>query len=385
MTPSTWNIPYPPDLLPSQFQRLFLQATLLSKPTALSVWRELLANHAGELEIEHLDHDLRALLPMLKQRLESFGAENHPLCLLGAEAYSLFWLRNLKTAEAARSVASLLQELQIPVIPLKGLALILDYYETPGLRSMEDFDLLVPERHVGVAVQTLQQAGWSLIWPPVPDEKTCSAWHAAELKRADGEKLDLHWHLLAGDCGSGIDETYWNQAKPGSLQETPILKLSLEDLLFHLCAHPLRWSSGGIPLRWMADATIVLRKSGDLDWNRLALLSRVHGMRLFVGSALNYLRENLEAQIPDDFFKLLRAEEASRLERWSFEIITRPHWKTSLWKRLNLNLQMFQKFSKPSDRWRIWLFPRFIADRNRQPTVFGLVPRFLSAPWRKSR
>src|SRR5207247_493895 len=49
----------------------------------------------------------------------------------------------------------------VELVVLKGLALALEYYDTPALRPMVDVDVLIRPRDIGITMRTLEVAGWT--------------------------------------------------------------------------------------------------------------------------------------------------------------------------------------------------------------------------------
>ncbi len=215
-----------------------------------------------------------------------------------------------------------LQERGIEALLLKGAALILLHYRDPGLRPMDDVDILVRTDQAQAAVAALTGRGWrprSLV-----TARHVESHHAMDFTDAAGQRVDLHWHVLPENCGRRADDAFWDRARRADLRGVPVRVLDATDQLFHVCAHGVKWESIP-PLRWIADATMILAQAGpELDWSRLACLSRQRRLVLPIREALGYLASALASPVPGAVLSELRAAAVSRAERWEYRLRTRP-------------------------------------------------------------
>jgi hypothetical protein len=85
--------------------------------------------------------------------------------------------------------------------------------------------------------------------------------------------------------------------------------------MLQVCVHGV-WSGERQPVRWLADAMIVLRSAGaGLDWDRVVARARARSLTLPMASALRYLREVVAAPVPDEVVASLEAGPHTRAER----------------------------------------------------------------------
>ena len=106
------------------------------------------------------------------------------------------------------------------------------------------------------------------------------------------------------------------------VQGVPTLALNPADQLFHVCVHGLRWNSVP-PLRWVADALMILNSSPEIDWNRLVTQARQRRLVLSLRKALTYLRDLLDTPIPPTILQRLQQIPLSKIERLEYQANTR--------------------------------------------------------------
>lgn len=86
-------------------------------------------------------------------------------------------------------------------------------------------------------------------------------------------------------------------------------------MLLHIVVHGVRWNPEP-PIRWIPDATFVLRAAGDsIDWDRLVQSARTMKVTYRLQLGLNYLADQGFATIPEVAFRSLREYRVSMVER----------------------------------------------------------------------
>jgi hypothetical protein len=302
---------------PTPEQTLLLQATLLGRSEATTAWQRW----ADAVEIDDLDGGSVRLLPHLYRNLERYGV-SHQLEGRLKGMYRRTWYANQLRLRDVALVVRALQEREIKVLLLKGVALALLYYRDPGLRPMDDADILVRTHQVPAAVDALVEHEW------VPRARVTAhhveSHHAMSFTHPRGQRLDLHWRLLPENCGPRADEALWERAQTVILRGVSARTLDATDQLFHVCAHGVKWEPVP-PIRWIADATtIVARAAAELDWVRLARETRQRRLVLPLRDALGYLRAALGLPVPAAVLSELGSAAASTTERWEYWLRTRP-------------------------------------------------------------
>jgi hypothetical protein len=223
----------------------------------------------------------------------------------------------------------------IDVLPLKGSLLAAGYYAEPGLRPMNDLDVLVHPKDEPSLVKLLAQLGY---------QPLARSWKHLLLARPEGRgpivswdgehpanprSLDLHIQLEEQFWGLRYDLTSsaWAGAEPGKLLGVEALLMRPTALLHHLAVHA---SSDAIARRirllHLHDIALVARKVDDQGWQQilgwageqreqrliypaLAFTSRYYPV--VPAAVLNELRAGMPPA-------LLRHLDESTLDRFSF-------------------------------------------------------------------
>src|ERR1700687_674202 len=177
--------------LPDQMETDLLRAALLDGDAALAAycrWRK-------KLDIDALDFGSQRVLPLLYKNLEAHGIDD-PLMgrFRGVARYA--WFLNQTLTAATAPLLKQFKQAHVPVILLKGMALVSSLPSQKALRAMQDVDLLVRPSDAAAAIDLLMANGWRF-----HDGTTANFIKLEELRRASGygleagrnRELDLHW------------------------------------------------------------------------------------------------------------------------------------------------------------------------------------------------
>jgi hypothetical protein len=130
------------------------------------------------------------------------------------------------------------EEMQIPVIPLKGIVFAEKYFGHIGARSTSDIDLLI---HQGDFEKTMQ--GLSALGFKVDGEQIPGHFHYSVSKPIPGLQIpltvEIHWNILKGDTANLDINEFWDQAQP--IQSYKYIKaLSDYHTFYMICLHGWR-------------------------------------------------------------------------------------------------------------------------------------------------
>jgi len=199
--------------------------------------------------------------------------------------YRLGGHNTLLLHELKRILCALAAE-AVPVLLLKGAALIETAYGNPALRPMVDLDLLVPLAQVGIAHSALAKSGYGMITSdPWPD----FSWryrNSVAYGRPSGRGLP--W--LVGLHAQAFDVPYYERipvgdwfgraqsapgAGPGARVPAP------EDHLVYLCGHLALHHQYDLALLRLVDIALLIQRAGKaLDWGQT--LDRAVDWRLVI-------------------------------------------------------------------------------------------------------
>ncbi len=340
--------------LPTASEHHLLRAALLADAdqvqASLRAWESV-------VDLDAIGRGPFRLFPLLHRNLSRHGIASALSPRLKG-IYRKTWLHNQIIVEHGLAGLRILRRADIPVLLLKGAALVASTYEESALRPMDDFDLLVPREHFRRAVDLLEADGWQLT-PPVPDRESYFAFrHAVGFARDTGSNLDLHWSAIRDCFDEEGEREFWSGSIPARLSGEDVRVLAPPDQILQICAHACIRNQVS-PIRWVADAVFVLSRAGDMfDWDRLVKLARVRGLSYTIRVCLEYLRDGLGADIPVQVLHALRRD-SKMSSRIAFAMRHRGGVATyaylgTLWMRL----AFLGKLAEAPGRLR--LLPRYV-------------------------
>ena len=242
---------------PTREESLALQASLLDGDRAIDAWRELSSTTGPE------DAGIVWIAPLLMANLRRLVPDD-PWVRGNPHFLTLAQLNGRAVTKSAEEILRCLAEAAVPTMALKGLALGASVYDSPGLRTVSDLDILVPGKDLFRAMEALTRHGLrSGSGEPkcVADLRANHA-HVFYPPKRHELSIDLHWHVLASARGDEEDTSFWSAARPLMVGSQKTLGLSPEDQLLHVLVHGVRWTR--MPhVRWVADAALLLRKARE--------------------------------------------------------------------------------------------------------------------------
>ena len=284
-----------------------LQASLCDGDDAVAAfrrWRSL-----TDFEGNHDQGQFR-MLPLLHANMSRLKVQDPVMPRLqGVHRYA--WCDARRREYLAVRAISALQANGIACMALKGLALGKAYYEDAALRPMQDIDLLIRIEDIQNTLKCLAAEGWQYpecgleggTWRRKMKLGTDKGLH---LKHPDGAEIDLHWYPFHEGMSQRVSDRFWKNAVPMQVGQLTLLRPCAADLLLHVVIHGLRCNVVA-PLRWAADATMVIRREHDaIDWDELdqfaasiKVRSRFYfGLRLLQQASIIDLPANVRAVTP---------------------------------------------------------------------------------------
>jgi hypothetical protein len=239
-------------------------------------------------------------------------------------------------AEMARRA---LQELNVPVVLLKGTAFVAAGLDAGQGRLIGDLDILVPREHLDAVEAVLLVAGWEWVKPDPYDDQYYRRWmhELPPLIHRDRDRMiDVHHTVLPPTARPKPDATMMIADSTDLGNELKIL--SHEDMVIHAAAHMIADGDLGGGLRNLWDIDRLFREF-DRDGFQQRLLDRakIHGLTKETERALRMSRSlfgtpvrQLSEHVTDRLYaSRLRARdgwgrETRPLLRLAFYI--RSHW-----------------------------------------------------------
>jgi hypothetical protein len=157
----------------------------------------------------------------------------------------------------------------------------------------------------------LAEAGWA---SPRLNRGAIATSHAASFRNARGGEFDLHWHFLPETSGNRIEARFWLTARPFNLDGIATRMLDPALALVHALVHGLR-SNPLPPVRWIADALILIRRSQDLEWRTVVDFGRAGQLTQRLHLGLGFLARHFNAPIPSATLRELASSHRGFMER----------------------------------------------------------------------
>jgi hypothetical protein len=257
---------------------------LLIKKAAWHRLSPLLAHHL-------MSPDLSALIPMaiLKKIRGTYYQSLARSIILQNELYRLL---------------SAFNNQEIPVIVLKGAALLESIYRDISLRPMGDLDILVRPERLDQAEAIAFKLGYGFRANRELQEQTRqSCHHLANLWHHEKNiMLEIHHHIVSHDEPYYFNlEDFWARARSDTILGAHALTLAPEDLLIHLSIKFLldRRYQSNAALGQLCDISEVIKHYDDsLDWDLIEKTSRENGVLKGLHFVLHACEHLLSTPVP---------------------------------------------------------------------------------------
>jgi hypothetical protein len=262
------------------------------------------------------------LLPALGRRSEELELPEEAVRAC-RDATVEAWGLNERLLLLVRPAIERLVAAGIPVVALKGTALIGDVYEQHRLRPLGDVDLLVPRARVRDALRTLAQEGW--VDPEPTRWLRTAAMHSVGLGGPiPSASIDLHWratyatpHRMSRQPWPAQDLEPVPTGHP--LADTGLQRPRAARLLVMLTVHGTnQW--GNPSAHWIGDAAALLRMHPEVDGAEVGRIAAEDGLSLQVREGLRLVHDVLGVALPFSPRALdppTRRAERDERRRWS--------------------------------------------------------------------
>lgn len=241
---------------------------------------------------------------VLQPRLRTYLADQRRL---SGERVVLLLQDLVELLDAAHDAA-------IQVLPMKGSLLATQYYPEPGLRPMNDLDILIHPSDEKRMVALLAKLGYQPVLRSPQHLGFARPENYGPTVSWDGEHpanprhIDLHMHIHERLWGIQYDLTthVWADSKPGDLMGAPARLMGPAALLHHLAVH----ATGDLISRWIRllhlhDIALVAPKVTDNGWQRIIASVRAQREERYLYPALA-LTTQYYPLIPEAVLKALR-------------------------------------------------------------------------------
>ena len=243
--------------------------------------------------------------PLLCHNLLNSYAEFIPERFLSwLKGFSREHTRNnlLQTMELLK-IIQLLENNDIPTLPLKGPTLAALVYGDVALRQFCDLDILVHKKNIRKSIKILVDHGYSLFSSP--------SWFArfptfasrkkdvALVNDSKSVRIELHWRLSGRHFDLSLGkEALWRSLEKVSLAGNSVRTLPLNDLLLYLTMHGSR--HGWMRLAWVCDIAELIRVHQNIDWEVLMTQARTLGCERTLLLGLFLANSLLQTPLPEE-------------------------------------------------------------------------------------
>lgn len=226
-----------------------------------------------------------------------------------------------------------LQDLNVPVVLLKGAAYVLAGLPVSRGRLFGDVDILVPRAALGDVEVRLMINGWVSAKTDAYDQMYYRQWMheippMMNLRR--GTVIDVH-HTILPLTSAHTPDAERIIARSTALDELPTLRIPCpEDLVIHSITHLMHEGELHNGLRDLSDIDTLLRHFGATPgfWERLPRYAVEHEVAQPVGFGLRLVRRFFATPIPPAVFEDLgrdhRGGFSARLLEWIYQQAIRP-------------------------------------------------------------
>ena len=251
----------------------------------------LVFRHLGELEKWHLAP------PEVRDQLKA--------------AYLANGARNFQARAELIKVLAALESKGVPVVLLKGAALLEEVYQDLRWRPMADLDLLVPDDKAQLAQDVVQGLGYHQVGTAEEQEDTVQRHRHLPGLAHDGKPVlvEVHRHVVRRDSGLYFDiQGFWERARPIEVAGKPASILSPRDQIIHLCLNFFldRGFRSQAALRQLCDiAETIRRYNSSLLWEQLTRQVKEYDLAGPVSCVLYAAQSLLAAPVPAEVVQRL--------------------------------------------------------------------------------
>ncbi len=196
------------------------------------------------------------------------------------------------------------QREEMPVVLLKGAALLGSVYGDIALRPMGDLDILVRPEHLERAEAIALKQGYQYDADDKYQELSRQdSHHLANLWHHEKRiMLEIHYHIVSRDEPYYFNlDDFWSRARPVTISNVRALAFAPEDLLIHLSVKFLldRRYLSYAALGQLCDISEVIRHYRDLlDWHLLEKIAGENGVAKGLHFVLYACQQLLETPLP---------------------------------------------------------------------------------------
>ena len=235
------------------------------------------------------------------------------------ETYYHAVARNLFLNQEFFKILDAFSQEHIPLIPLKGIALIQKIFSDIGSRYIGDIDVLVKPGDVLSSAKLLNELGYFnqscyRFNPEKPYSDYLNSMPFSKPAKIPSF-VHLHWHLLNATIPLSMYripmQEVWRSAGPEKCQDKEMLMLDPHHLIVYLCVHAFKHSFNKISLFHDIQKAIDFYRD-RLDWKAITKVAAEWGATLPLYYSLYLTSKILKADIPEHVLSTIKPKKISK-------------------------------------------------------------------------
>ncbi len=246
-------------------------------------------------------HDVASLLYSRLKERGRIAAVPSTFARRLQEMYFHTAAKNMRLYSDFSEVCNALARRGIDVVALKGLHLADVVYGDIALRHMNDMDLLVRRKDLLLTQDELLKMGYESETGAATGEQWLSRHHLAPFTKRAAPPIEIHWSITPPNSPFRIDmDELWDRARRATIAGAPILLLSPEDLLLHLCLHVSfnhKFTLAALRNACDIHETISYYRH-DIEWERVISTAANRKADTYVYCTLSLVRGLLGTEMP---------------------------------------------------------------------------------------
>ena len=246
---------------------------------------------------ESLYHNLSNILYLTIKKSDRYKELiDHPLFVQLKNNYIKTLKYNMLKQKEFIDIHNAFEIASIPMIPIKGMALLFDIFQNDLSRPMDDIDILIKKNDLKKAEQLMLSLGYKVSIGNFSEKYYYRHYHHVPFFKL--YMVELHWDLAVPRPNKIILSELWGRLQKVEHNNAFLNILSPEDTIFSLVLHLRRFNTP-FSLKPIFDVCKILEKYDQkIDWEYISKYSRLNRINSIIYYALASIKILFEYPIP---------------------------------------------------------------------------------------
>lgn len=249
-------------------------------------------------DLDTIDWQTARVLAQSATSLSSRGIESTNVATLkGVRQFD--WALGENHLHDVRPFLNALAQAGIPVMVIKGAALLLSALNVGTTRLMADIDMLIEPAHIDNVLDVAASVGWGIKRPLSREhfrEILLSSKHSFSLTNGEKSEVDLHTFALLLNRCPDHDLMLWARGTKARFGDVDVLVPSVTDMLVVTIGRGLLYNPRPLAV-WVGDS-ISLIESGAVDWDIFLEEIERRDLATFAYAGIEYISQVLGRPVP---------------------------------------------------------------------------------------